>query len=118
MKKIKIYFIIAGVFFISAIIFTSCDEDELLTEIPKDFYSPENSYITENHFQMAVNNLYYDLMYLVWGSNDDSKYALYYATDFAYNATNYKPGQLGKLNDYTNVMIPNFAVPLNIWTYC
>lgn len=118
MKKVKIYLIITGIFFISTITFISCNEDELLTEIPKDFYSPENSYITENHFQMAVNNLYYDLMYLVWGSNDDSKYALYYATDFAYNATNYKPGQLGKLNDYTNVMIPNFAVPLNIWTYC
>lgn len=118
MKKIKLYLLIIIVFFVNVISFTSCNEDELLTETPKDFYSPENSYITNNQFQMAVNNLYYDLIYIAWGGNDDARCALFYATDFAYNATNYLPGQLGKLNDYKNVMIPNFSVPLYIWTYC
>ncbi|MBL7966379.1 MAG: RagB/SusD family nutrient uptake outer membrane protein [Prolixibacteraceae bacterium] len=116
MKKRNIFLMIIA-FWVNVISFSSCNEDELLKEIPKDFYSPENSYITNNQFQMAVNNLYYDMRYLLWGISDDSKYAFYYATDFAYNATNYLPGQLGKLNDYTNVMIPSDGtVVLPMWT--
>ncbi len=116
MKKKKIYLIVIA-FLGCMMSFTSCNEDELLKEVPEDFYSPENSYITTNHFQMAVNNLYYDMRYLMWGIADDSKYGFYYATDLAYNATNYLPGQLGKLNDYANVMIPSDGtVVLPMWT--
>jgi hypothetical protein len=115
MKKRNIL-LLAFAFLVNVMSFTSCNEDELLTEVPKDFYSPENSYITNNQLQMAVNNLYFDMRNLLWGINDDSKYALYYATDFAYNATNYLPGQLAKLNDYANVMIPSEALVLTMWT--
>jgi hypothetical protein len=115
--KNKNIFLIAIAFLVNMICYTSCNEDELLKEVPKDFYSPENSYITSNQFQMAVNNLYFDMRNLMWGISDDSKYAFYYGTDFAYNATNYLPGQLGKLNDYANVMIPSDGVVvLPMWT--
>ncbi|HEY5471134.1 MAG TPA: RagB/SusD family nutrient uptake outer membrane protein [Bacteroidales bacterium] len=117
MKKINLYLIVT-IFFVSVISFTSCNEDELLTEIPKDFLSPENSYITSNQFQMSVNNLYYYLRYSYWGANADMMFTRYYATDFAYNATNYLPGQLGKLNDYTNVLVPNDpTLTLGMWTH-
>lgn len=113
----KIYLILTFAFFANIISLTSCNENNLLEETPKDFYSPENSYITNGHFQMAVNNLYYDLRYLMWGIAPDSRYAFYYATDMAYNGTNYLPGQLGKLNDYANVMIPSDAtIVLPMWT--
>lgn len=114
MKKTNLIII---VFFVIVLSFTSCNEDNLLTEIPKDFYSPENSYITTTQFQMAVNNLYYDLRYTYWGANNDMMFTRYYATDFAYNATNYKPGQIGKLNDYANVLVPNERnLVLGWWT--
>lgn len=116
MKNINIFLIIIA-FFVIPFSFTSCNEDELLKETPKDFYSPDNSYITNTHFKMAVNNLYYDVRYFMWGANDDMRYSLIYATDFAYNATNYLPGQLGKLNDYANVMVPNDPImTLGVWT--
>ena len=115
--KNKNIFLIAIAILVNLTFFTSCNEDKLLKEVPKDFYSPENSYITTNQFQMAVNNLYFDMRNLMWGISDDSKYAFYYGTDFSYNATNYLPGQLGKLNDYANVMIPSDGtVVLPMWT--
>ena len=118
MKKINIL-LIAFAFLVNVISFSSCNEDKLLTEVPLDFYSPENSYITNNQLQMAVNNLYFDMRNLYWGISDETKYAFYYATDFAYNATNYLPGQLGKLNDYANVMIPSDpgGVIMPAWTW-
>lgn len=93
----------------------SCNENDILNEVPLDFYSPENSYVTAENFQSALNNLYYRTVYMYWGMNDDNKYASFYATDFAYNGTNYSPTTLGKLNDYTNVMVPTFAAPSGWW---
>lgn len=50
--KILIIFLLAG-------ITHSCNEDKILQEIPLDFYSPENSYKTQEHFESAITNLYY-----------------------------------------------------------
>ena len=72
MKKINIL-LIAFAFLVNVISFSSCNEDKLLTEIPLDFYSPENSYITNNQLQMAVNNLYYDMRYLYWGISGEAR---------------------------------------------
>lgn len=117
MKK-KNIFLLTIVFLLNMICITSCNEDELLKEVPKDFNAPENSYITNNQFQMAVNNLYFDMRNLMWDISSDSKYAFYYATDFAFCGASYLPGSFGKLNDYTNVMIPSDAVVnLPKWTW-
>ncbi|MBP7732031.1 MAG: RagB/SusD family nutrient uptake outer membrane protein [Bacteroidales bacterium] len=39
-------------------IFVSCDEKDFLKEVPLDFYSPENSYVTYENFEAAVINLH------------------------------------------------------------
>lgn len=93
--------------------FISCDEQKFLEEKPLDFYSPENSMETNAHFQSSVNYLYNRVRNLHWNIDPDSRFALRYATDFAFNATDYY--KAAKLNDYTNVMVPTFSVPLNIW---
>ena len=94
----------------------SCDESKFLEEKPLDFYSPENSMETSAHFQASINYLYNRTRYLQWGTNTEARFALRYATDFAFNATDYyKPA---KLNDYTNVMVPTYSVPLEIWKTC
>ena len=41
------------------VILNSCDEKEFLKEVPLDFYSPENSFITFENFESAILNLYY-----------------------------------------------------------
>lgn len=93
--------------------FSSCDEHDFLKEEPLDFYSPENSMETSAHFQSSLNYLYNRVRYQVCEMTMDTRFAFYYATDFAFNGTDYyKPA---KLNDYKNVMVPTFAVPKEVW---
>lgn len=71
---------------------------------------------TSAHFQSSVNYLYNRVRHLQWGTNTEARFALRYATDFAFNATDYY--KAAKLNDYTNVMVPTYSVPLEIWKTC
>ena len=104
------------VFLAACTLFASCDESKFLEEKPLDFYSPENSMETSAHFQSSVNYLYNRVRHLQWGTNTEARFALRYATDFAFNATDYY--KAAKLNDYTNVMVPTYSVPLEIWKTC
>lgn len=48
---------------LSSVIFlcmSSCDEEKFLEEVPKDFYSPANAYITHSDFEAAVLNIHND----------------------------------------------------------
>lgn len=47
-----------NLFVLSMLILLSCNEREFLQEIPMDFYSPSNSYISAENFRAALNNLY------------------------------------------------------------
>ena len=75
---------------------------------------PSNSLETKSDYQNAVNYLYNQVRFIMWGGiNADTQMALRYATDFAVNATDYSPA--AKLNDYKNTMVPTFFVPENMW---
>lgn len=92
---------------------SSCNESNFLEEKPLDFYSPENSMETTAHFQSSLNYLYNRVRYQICEMTMDTRFAFHYATDFAFNGTDYyKPA---KLNDYANVMVPTFGVPKEIW---
>lgn len=108
MKKIK--YIICTV--LLSFTFNGCDD--FLKEEPLDFYTPENSMVTVEQFQTSLNYLYNRARYLLCHIAADTRYAFYYATDFAFNATDYYTP--AKLNDYANTMIPTFNVPLDIWS--
>lgn len=93
--------------------FNSCDESKFLEEKPLDFYSPDNSMQTSAHFQASLNFQYNKIRSIIWTIDPDTRFAFWYATDFAFNATDYyKPA---KLNDYLNTMVPTFGVTLTIW---
>lgn len=93
--------------------FNSCDESKFLEEKPLDFYSPDNSMQTSAHFQASLNFQYNKIRSIIWTIDPDTRFAFWYATDFAFNATDYyKPA---KLNDYVNTMVPTFGVALTIW---
>lgn len=96
---------------LSLILLSGCND--FLEEKPLDFYSPENSMITTEHFQSSINYLYNKVRGELWEIDADTRFSFYYATDFAHNSTDYyKPA---KLNDYKATMVPTFYVPELVW---
>lgn len=96
---------------LSLILLSGCND--FLEEKPLDFYSPENSMITAEHFQSSINYLYNKVRGELWEIDADTRFSFYYATDFAHNSTDYyKPA---KLNDYKATMVPTFYVPELVW---
>lgn len=82
-----------------------------LDEEPLDFTTPDNSLVRTEDFQASLNYLYNRARHMICGCNQDTRYAFYYATDFAYyNA------KTDKLNRYKDVMVPTFGVPSEVWT--
>lgn len=102
-----------GVFVLIAIILFSCDEKEFLKEKPLDFYSPENSYVTYNNFEAAVNNLYYRFRDTFYNGVDalGSPRILLQATDLVYYNFN-----AGENYDFASLLVPtNNFVYTAVW---
>jgi len=109
MKKLSIIYI-----FISACLLSSCKKS-FLDEEPLSIYTPDNSLQTATQFQQAINNVYNGVRNIYMGNMDlDTYFGLYYATDFAFNGTDYEPA--AKLNAYKATMVPSYLIPRNIWT--
>lgn len=93
---------------------SSCSKN-FLDEDPLSIYTPDNSLQTSTQYQQATNNLYNGVRNIYLGNiNLDTYFGMYYATDFAYNATDYDPA--AKLNAYKATMIPSYFIPQGIWT--
>ena len=70
---------------LSLLIFTAgCDEKEILKEVPLDFASPENSFVTVNDFNSAVFTLY-DLTRQTLSDGEHRPLDYMYGTDLGYN---------------------------------
>ena len=65
----------------------SCNEDEFLKEVPLDFYSPENSYVTPEQFESAIVGLHSTYRESFWGQggNSGSPRLMFYGTDLVMN---------------------------------
>lgn len=109
MKKIfAIYILTMGT------VLGSCSKS-FLDEDPLSVYTPDNSLQTSAQFQQAINNVYNGVRNIYMGNmNLDTYFGLYYATDFAFNGTDYDPA--AKLNAYKATMVPSYFIPQNIWT--
>lgn len=61
----------------------SCNENEFLKEIPIDFYSPENSFVTAGDFEAAIYSLHSSLRDQLWGQSSQSRFPRigWYGTD-------------------------------------
>jgi hypothetical protein len=69
-------------------VFNSCNEKEFLDEVPLDFYSPENAYVTFNDFESAVMNLYGRYRADFWDdSNSGGVYSVWTCTDLVYGTS-------------------------------
>jgi len=91
MKSLKPLLII----FIACIL-TSCNEEMILQEIPLDFYSPENSYRTPEHFEAAITNLYALTREVYYYKSSSYVQSFQYGTDFGRDARN--PGDYSFAN--------------------
>ena len=110
MKKfniLKFFILVAIVSF-----FFSCDDDEFLTEHPKSFNAPENTFISTKGFQTAVNGLYNQVQ---------NEYAIFVhgsfwvGTDLALNGNlhgNYAPPEL-----LGETMNSNYVCARLIWDW-
>ncbi len=110
MKKI----VFATYIFLLGTALFSCSKS-FLDEEPLSVYTPDNSLQTSAQFQQAINTVYNGVRNIYMGNmNLDTYFGLYYATDFAFNATDYDPA--AKLNAYKATMVPSYLIPQNIWT--
>ena len=89
---------------------TSCDENKFLGEKPRSIYTAENSLVTVNDFQSAVNYVYNRARFVFAGMNADARLSMYYATDLSFCAVDEN-----KLNKYAATMIPTCAQTSEMW---
>lgn len=62
----------------------SCDESSILEEVPLDFASPENSFITLNDFNSAIYAMY-DIIRVTLSASEHRPLDYLYGTDIGYN---------------------------------
>ena len=81
MKNNKYY---CTLFLAFVLMFSSCNESEILKEVPLDFNSPENSFVTVDDFNSAIYAMYDDLRVMLSASENHPLDYLY-GTDMGYN---------------------------------
>ncbi|WP_236973607.1 RagB/SusD family nutrient uptake outer membrane protein [Membranihabitans maritimus] len=74
--------------FLYLITTNSCDQDDFLKEVPLDFYSPENAFITNEDFQSAVMHLYGQYRADFWDdSGSGGVYSVWQFTDLVHGTS-------------------------------
>ena len=92
---------IFGLYFSLPFSFSSCDEDIFLKEVPLDFYSPENSYVTFENFEASVMNLYAVYREKFWdNSSAGGVYSVWRMTDMIHGTAS-----VGLIN-YAQSLVP------------
>lgn len=113
MKKI-LNIIKHGLFIFLFMISFSCNEDKFLEEVPLDFFSPENSYITEKDFESAITELYSRVRYCAYQSGSTSgSYPYLVSTDIAQDGR----GQLssGRFGGHSVFLVPTNSIVTAHW---
>jgi hypothetical protein len=89
-----------------------CDEKKFLEEIPKDFYSPENSYQSEANFNAALTDLYARVRAIQRINPNADFYSEVLGTDVAYNARL----DNARLGNYASAITSQGGIPSYHWT--
>ena len=103
------------IFYVAALVvmamLTGCNEDSWLEEVPKDFYTADNSYITTTQFNEALNGLYDNVRKRYWQMGD--AYVTLYMGDIAFGGTDFPDL---KFNNVSTYWTPETGVPSSYWT--
>lgn len=90
---------------------TGCQEEDFLNEVPLDFYSPENSFLTEGNFNAALTDLYSKVRAIQSVNTGADFYSEVLGTDVAYNARL----DNSRLGNYVVALTPQGAIPKEHW---
>jgi len=88
-----------------------CKEDAFLEEVPLDFYSPENSFITVGNFNAALTDLYARVRAIQSVDGGANLYSEVLGTDIAFNARL----DQARLGSYAVSLTPQGDIPLQHW---
>lgn len=102
--------IIAGL----ALSSSSCNENKWLEEVPLDFLTPSNAYVTESDFTSAIGRLYTNLGGPLFNVDANRVKALFHPTDLMYNAEN--PNGSGGYNWLRSVLQAQHNDVRDTWT--
>lgn len=72
------------VLFLAILSISACNEDQILEEIPLDFASPENAFITFDNFQSGIYAMY-DIIREMLSASEHRPLDYLYGTDIGYN---------------------------------
>lgn len=100
-------------FLLISLIF-SCNEKEFLKEVPLDFYSPENSFVTYEDFKAAIYSLHASARNGMWGQSSQSTFPRigWYGTDLVTSRYDTDGS-----HDYSVLWGPNGIIG-DIWVTC
>jgi len=111
-KKIRVLIfktVLLNIVLLLPFTFNSCNEEELLKEVPLDFYSPENAYVTFNDFNAAVMNLYAVYRTKFWDdSSSGGVYSVWRNTDLVHGTSS------SSLANYAQGLVPTSGT---VYTY-
>lgn len=104
MKNINIYkklWLLLIVFSVT----TACNEEEFLEEVPQDFFSPENAYVTFSDYQSALTDLYARVRSIHYGDegNQVTNFVYFLGTDIIREA---RGNSTSRFSDYNVFMEP------------
>lgn len=92
----------------------SCNESEFLKEVPEDFMSSDNSYITTTDFDMAINGLYYTIRKEFYGVDENTPFDYIYGTDLIFDG---EPGTSNRHGNMVAAYNPTGNIPKAHWDY-
>lgn len=90
---------------------TGCEEEKFLKEVPLDFYSPENSFITPGNFEAALTDLYAKVRAIQSVDGGASLYSEVLGTDLAFNARL----ATDRMGSYAVGLTPQSSIPTQHW---
>lgn len=91
---------------------TACNEGDFLKEVPKDFMSTENSFLTETDFDMSVNDLYDLVRYEFYGYDESKPFDYVFGTDLVYDG---EPGTYTRHGNMSGAYHPTSNIPKIHW---
>ncbi len=99
-------------FFLSlALLVVSCNEAEILQEVPLDFASPENSFVTVDDFNSTVYAMY-DNLRVMLSASEHRPLDYLYGTDIGYNGAQQLNQRFGS---YLATLTPNSVQTTYHW---
>ncbi len=108
-----------GLFIFLFIFNFSCNEKEFLKEVPLDFFSPENSYVTQGDFESAITELYSRVRFCAYNSYGTSAgYPMWTSTDIAHDGR-YQITSSARFGGHSTCLVPtnttHVAATWNNW---